>query len=97
VAIARLSGSVSESASRRFVRDPPASLRSGRASHAAPRPSRRDFFARAAARSSFLDIALVEPPQIIIQPFIGGANEIFQRVPGKIVVLVVDRVDAGSV
>src|SRR5208282_5161033 len=51
--------------------------------------------ARAAARSAFLDIALIEPPKIIIQPFIGGTNEILQRVPGKVAILVVDRLDAG--
>jgi hypothetical protein len=35
---------------------------------------------RAAGCSAFLDIALVEPPQIIIQPLIGGANKLIQRV-----------------
>jgi len=35
--------------------------------------------------------------RIIIQPFISGANEILQRVPGEVAVLVVDRLEAGSV
>jgi hypothetical protein len=30
--------------------------------------------ARAAARSSFLDIALVEPPKIVVQPLVGRAD-----------------------
>ncbi len=37
--------------------------------------------ARAAARSAFLDIALVQPPQIVVQPLVGRADEILQRVP----------------
>jgi hypothetical protein len=55
------------------------------------------FRARAAAGSAFRDIALVEPPQIFVQPLIGGANELFQRVARKIAILVVDRLDPGSV
>src|ERR1700686_3831634 len=37
------------------------------------------FRARAAARSAFRDIALVEPPQIVVQPLVGRADELLQR------------------
>src|SRR3984893_2758388 len=55
------------------------------------------FHARAAARSAFLDIALVQPPQIVGQPPVGRADEILQRVPREVAILVVDRLDPGSV
>jgi hypothetical protein len=55
------------------------------------------FCARAAARSAFLDVALVQPPQIVVQPLVGQADEILQRVPREVAILVVDRLDPGSV
>ena len=42
---------------------------------AAPRFFREVFRARADARASFRDIALVEPPRIFVQPLIGGAPD----------------------
>ena len=55
----------------------------GRPSPGCQGAERRDllgkvFRARAAARSAFLDIALVEPPQIVVQPLAGRADELLQ-------------------
>jgi hypothetical protein len=52
---------------------------------------------RAAARFTFLDVAFVGPPQIFVQTFVRRPNELLQRVPRKIAVLVVDCLDAGSI
>ncbi|MFZ3327261.1 MAG: hypothetical protein WA231_15840, partial [Methylocella sp.] len=51
------------------------------------------FRARAAARSAFLDIALLEPPQIVVQPLAGRADELLQRGSREVSILVVDRLD----
>ena len=52
---------------------------------------------RAAARSAFRDIALIEPPQIVIQTLVRRADERLQRVPREVAILVVDRLDPRAV
>ena len=52
---------------------------------------------RAAARSAFLDIALVEPLEIVVQSLVRRADELRQRIAREIAILVVDCLDAGSV
>ena len=80
----------------------PLELRQHRLVTAALLAERRDLFgqilrARAAACRAVLDIALVEPLEIIFQPLVGAADELSQRSAGEVAVLVVDRLDAGSV
>ena len=53
--------------------------------------------ARAAACRAILDIALVEPLEVVLQPLVGGADERSQRRAGEVAILVVDRLDPGSV
>jgi hypothetical protein len=53
--------------------------------------------ARPARRRAVFDVARVEPRQIVIQPLVGGPDELAQRTAGEIAILVVDRLDAGSV
>ena len=56
--------------------------------------------ARASRRGpcrAVLDIALVEPLEVVFQPLVGAADELSQRRAGEVVILVVDRLDAGSV
>ena len=63
---------------------------------------RRNLFgqvlrARAAPCRAILDIALVEPLEVVFQPLVGAADELSQRRAGEVAILVVDRLDAGSV
>ena len=63
---------------------------------------RRNLFgqvlrARAAPGRAILDIALVEPLEVVFQPLVGAADELSQRRAGEVAILVVDRLDAGSV
>jgi len=53
--------------------------------------------ARPAVRRAVLSIALVEAFEIFVQPFVGGAHELAKRTAGVVAILVVDRLDAGSV
>ena len=69
---------------------------------AVPSPSAGIFSAsilraRSAACRPVLDIALVEPFEVVLQPLVGGTDERAQRRAGEVAVLVVDRLDAGSV
>ena len=43
------------------------------------------------------DIALVEPLEVVLQPLVGCTDERAQRRAGEVAVLLVDRLDAGSV
>ena len=63
---------------------------------------RRNLFgqvlrARAAPCRAILDVALVEPLEVVFQPLVGAADELSQRRAGEVAILVVDRLDAGSV
>ena len=63
---------------------------------------RRNLFGQvlracAAACRAVLDIALVEPLEVVFQPLVGAADELSQRRAGEVAILVVDRLDAGSV
>jgi hypothetical protein len=53
--------------------------------------------ARPAACRPIRDIALVEPLEVVLQPLVGCTDECAQRRAGEVAVLVVDRLDAGSV
>ena len=50
----------------------------------------------AAACRAVLDIALVEPLEVVFQPIVGAADDLSQRRAGEVAILVVDRLDAGS-
>jgi hypothetical protein len=55
------------------------------------------FRARPASRHAVFGVARVEPREIIVQPLVGGADECAQRTAGEVAVLVVDRLDPGSI
>ena len=48
------------------------------------------FRARPAGRRAVFDVARVEPREIIIQPLVGGADELAQRTAGEVAILAVD-------
>ena len=53
--------------------------------------------ARAAPCRAILDVALVEALEVVFQSLVGAADELSQRRAGEVAVLVVDRLDAGSI